>query len=274
VNTILLSPTTLPQASAIEYAKAAAAAGFKHVGMRFSRSPGLPFDPVAGNVPLIAELKRILAGEGMTVYDIYSFYLTPQTTIEEFVPAVELSAEFGAKFLVVMGADPEWSRMRDNFAALCDLAAGHGLSTTIEAAVIRPLATFAQARRIIEESGCGNGTVCIDPLNFIRGGETPDDLRAADPKLFPYAQICDGVLGPGEPNPALNGRMSPNQRRMIGEGTMPLAEIYDALPPGIPLSIEAPRPPDATLDHAQWAAIAHDAARRFLEKYYAGRRGD
>ena len=151
MNNLVLAPTTIPHAAPLEYVEAAAAAGYRQVGLRLNRSPGLPFQPVVGNARLIDEMKGALSSAGLTVLDIYSFYLEPDTDVAAFESAIELGAEFGAKYLVTMGADAEWSRMRDNFVRICEIAAGYGLVCILEPAVIRPLASFAQAQRLIRE---------------------------------------------------------------------------------------------------------------------------
>jgi hypothetical protein len=62
--------------------------------------------------------------------------------------------------------------------------------------------------------------------------------------------------------------MPPNQRRLMGEGMVPVADILDALPAGVPLSVEFP-PPDAATDEAAWAALVHGNAQAWLDRYYA-----
>jgi sugar phosphate isomerase/epimerase len=107
--------------------------------------------------------------------------------------------------------------------------------------------------------------ICIDPLHLARSGGTPADVKALDPKYFPYAQISDGVLEPGEPNPALFGKLGPGQRKMPGEGTLPLRELLAALPKDIPLSVELPHslaPPD--MNARDWAQKTFTAVRRYL----------
>ena len=271
MNNLVLAPTTIPDADPLEYVEAAAAAGYRHVGLRLNRSPGLPFQPVVGNPGLIAEMKGALSGAGLTVLDIYSFYLQPDTDVAAFEAAIELGAEFGAKYLVTMGADTEWSRMRDNFVRICEIAAGYRLVCILEPAVIRPLASLAQAERLLREAGCANVAICIDPLNFSRAGDRASDLRPIDPKLLPYAQICDGIIGPDEPNPVLLGRMGPNQRCLLGKGMVPLDDILDALPPGLPLSIELPPPSGSAIGAAQWAKLVLEDAQHYLGRYYAGK---
>src|SRR5437870_1271618 len=217
-NLVALSPPTLPDTPPIEYVEAAAAAGYDAVGLRLARSPLFPYYPVVGNAPLIRELKVVLASSGLSVLDILSFYLQPATDLDSFAPALALGAELGARYALVAGDDPDWARLRDHMGRFCDMAARFGIAAALEFAVIRPLATLSQALRLLSELGRKNGVVCLDPLNFVRGGGSAALLRGLEPRLFPYAQISDGVLEPGEPDLAKLGRMSPNQRRLPGGG--------------------------------------------------------
>ena len=119
------------------------------------------------------------------------------------------------------------------------MRAQFGLTCSLEFAVIRPLATLPQTVRLIDEAK-REAVICIDPLHLARSGGSPADVKALDPKYFPYAQISDGVLEPGEPNPALFGKLGLGTRKMPGEGTLPLRELLAALPHDIPLSVELP----------------------------------
>ena len=215
---LVLAPSTIPNSPPLAYIEAAARAGYQWIGLRLNASPGLPYHPVVGDAALIRAMKQAIAAGGLTVLDIYSFYLVPDVMVDDFAPALDLAAEFGAKYAVTMGADTDWSRMRENFERLCDLAAGRGLVCAIEPAVIRPLANLPQTLALIAEAKRANAAICVDPLNFVRAGDTAADLARVDPKLLPYAQITDGMILPGEPNPAMLGRMpaepaSPDGRR-------------------------------------------------------------
>jgi sugar phosphate isomerase/epimerase len=267
-NLLALSPPTLPDTPPIEYVEAAAAAGYEAVGLRLARSPLFPFHPVVGNAPLIRELKLVLASSGLTVLDVLSFYLQPTTDLDSFAASLELGAELGGRYALVAGDDPDWARLRDNMGRFCDLAARFGVAAAVEFAVIRPLATLSQALRLFSELGRKNAVICLDPLNFVRGGGSAALLRGLEPRLFPYAQISDGVLDPGEPDLTKLGRMSPNQRRLPGDGTLPLRDILDALPAGLPLSVEIPMPKTVRLSPREWARATADSTRRFLDEYY------
>jgi sugar phosphate isomerase/epimerase len=103
---------------------------------------------------------------------------------------------------------------------------------------------------IVEGSG---GGVTIDPLHLRRFGGVPDDLRAIDRSMLLYYQLCDAPLEApvGLPRPRRLPRGQPLDiddaalesraaRLLPGEGELPLAEIVAAMPPDIPVSVEAP----------------------------------
>jgi sugar phosphate isomerase/epimerase len=263
LNEIIIAPTSLQDTAPIEYIEATIHAGYDGIGLRVHRSPGLPFFPVVGDTALIAEMKARIADAGLKVYDLYSFYLQPETDVASFAPAMELGASFGAKYATVMGADTDWSRQRDNFVRTCDLAAQFGLTCSLEFAVIRPLATLPQTVQLIEESK-RDAVICIDPLHLARSGGSPEDVKALDTKYFPYAQISDGKLEPGEPNPALFGKLGLGTRLMPGEGTLPLRALLAALPRDVPLSVELPHALSPNTSAREWAKITADRTRAYL----------
>jgi sugar phosphate isomerase/epimerase len=262
LHKLFIAPTSLQDATQLDYIDATIAAGYDGIGLRVHRSPGLPFHPVLGDAALIREMKARL--DGFPVFDLYSFYLEPATDVSAFAPAMELGASFGAKYATVMGADRDWSRQRDNFIRTCDLAKQFNLICSLEFAVIRPLATLPQTVRLIDESK-REAVICIDPLHLARSGGTPADVQALPAKYFPYAQISDGVLEPGEPNPALFGKLGMGRRKKPGEGTLPLRELLAALPKDVPLSVELPHSLGAAGTSARdWATMTLQLVRRYL----------
>jgi sugar phosphate isomerase/epimerase len=264
---LALAPTSLPDTPPLEFIDAAAAAGLDGIGLRLYRSPILPFHPVVGNPALIAEIKRRLADANLKVLDILSFYLQAQMAFDQIRPALELGAELGAKYAMVIGDDTEWARMRDNFGRMCDAAAAFGLGVSIETAIMRPVATLEHATQIIAESGRSNAVLCLDPLNLIRAGGTIDAVRRLDPRLLPYSQLSDGLLGPGEPGLEKARQNGASERRLAGEGVLPLGELLEALPPNVPLSLEFPPPKGSTIAAADWARRVADTTRALLKKH-------
>src|SRR5262245_32612104 len=138
MNPFMLAPTTLPDTPPLEYIAAGTAAGYDAIALRIHPSPGLPFHPILGDRSRIAEIKRALA-DAPPLREVGSFYLQPDTAVSTFEEPLALAADFGARFVFLIGDDPEWNRQRQNFGAFCDLAARYGLSAFVEFVPQRPL---------------------------------------------------------------------------------------------------------------------------------------
>ena len=115
MHQLIIAPTTLQDTAPIEYIEATIAAGYDGIGLRVHRSPGLPFFPVVGDIPLIRGHAQ--PARGFRPRGARPLQLLSRTRHESgnFAPAMELGASFGAKYATVMGADTDWSRQRDNF---------------------------------------------------------------------------------------------------------------------------------------------------------------
>jgi sugar phosphate isomerase/epimerase len=261
VNPIALAPTSLPNSPPLEYVDAAARAGYDGIGIRLYRSPGVQyaFYPVAGDAALMREVKRAIAGAGLTVYDILSFYLQPEMDLDSMRPALEFGAELGATYALVIGDDPDWGRMCDSLGRICDTAAGLGMTVALEAPVnARAVNTLPLALRLIADTGRENAVICLDPLQYFRAGHSAELLTGQDPRLFPYTQITDGLEAGG--------------RCALGEGSVPLRAMLDRLPAELPLSLEWAAPAGSTYTAAEWARAALEHTRRYLDAYYAEKR--
>jgi len=267
LNKIALSPNSLVGVPALEYIDALVKAGYDGIGLRMYASPGVAYEsvtqPLAGNPPLMREVRRALDGSGLILYDILSYYIRPGFDLERMLPSLEFGAELGFPYALGIADDPEWDRQRDNFAALCDAAARLGMTIALEAPVGQnAVNTLPLALQLIADSGRQNAVICLDPFHFWRVGHDASLLQSQDARLFPYTQLDDGVDTDGPP---------PRGRRAPGEGMVPLPQILDALPPDLPLSVEWGRPRDGSVTAAEWAKIALDATRRFVASYYATR---
>jgi hypothetical protein len=110
--------------------------------------------PIAGNPPLMREVKQALADSGLGTLDIFTFYLQPQTDLDVMAQAMAYGAELGASYAQLIGDDPAWARMTDNFGQFCDSAAQYGLVAAIEAPVnSRKVNSVRLARKLIADAG-------------------------------------------------------------------------------------------------------------------------
>ena len=170
--------------------------------------------------------------------------------------SLAFGAEIGVKYALVIGNDPEWARMCDNFGHFCDATAQVGLTAALEAPVnSRTVNTLPRALQLIVDTGRANAAICLDPLQYFRAGHGVDLLKGQDPRLFPYTQITDGLATGG--------------RSALGEGAVPLREMLDVLPADLPLSLEWPAPAGTSYATAEWATIALEHTRRYLHDYDA-----
>ena len=260
MNPIVIAPTTLMRVPPVEYLKIAVEAGYDGAGFRLYPSPHMVFFPVVGDATLMAEVKRVVADTGLKLYDILTCYLQPDMDLEAMRRAHEFGAELGAEYALVIGDDDDWGRMVDNFGRLCDNAAQFGLVCALEAPVNRRKLTRLDLNlKLIADAGRENAAISVDPVQYIRAGHSFELLKSVDPKLLPYTQICDATtMTPMEPY------------CMPGEGIVPLAEMLDIMPQGLPLSLEYHHRDDSYTP-LEWAKHVLEGTRRFLEGYYATR---
>ena len=237
------------------------------VGLRLHSDPLFPDQPPDGPPSVSSskfkELRQRLADTGLAVLDVEVVRLLPDTEPVHYVPLMEMATDLGAAHVVVTGSDPDEARTIDNFGKLCALAEPFGLSMMLEFVRYGEVKSMAQAHRIITACGAGNGKILIDSLHFFRAGETLDGVRALDPNYFPYIQISDGPLLSSEGDGIrIEGR---GNRLFPGEGGLPLAELVNALPSGIPLSVEVANDGIAQkLSPAERAKRAADSLNAFI----------
>ncbi|EPJ2809550.1 sugar phosphate isomerase/epimerase family protein [Pseudomonas putida] len=214
-------------------------AGFSAVGLRLHPViPGAQAYPVAPGSQALRELRAVMAGEGVRVTDIEFVALTAQAQVADYQPLLAAGAELGALSLTVSGDDDDVARLTGNFAALCELARGHGLRVDLEFMRWRPVATLQQACTVVTGAGQDNGGVLVDALHLFRSGGQVADLAGVDPRLLRAVQLCDApLLAPVEEliiAEAREGRMLP------GQGQLPLAALVAALPTQLCVSVEVP----------------------------------
>jgi sugar phosphate isomerase/epimerase len=267
MNKIALSPNSLVGVPALEYIEALLQAGYDGIGLRMYASPGVNYEsvtqPLAGNPPLMREVEQALHDSGLILYDILSYYLRPNFDLDRMKPSLEFGAQLGFPYALAIADDPDWSRQVDNLAQLADFCRALNMTVTLEAPVAQnQLNTLPKALQLIDAAKRDNVKICLDPFHFWRVGHDPRLLAEADPALFPYTQLDDGVDSDGPP---------PRGRREPGKGSVPLDDILDALPADLPLSIEWGPPRDAGYSAAEWAKIAIDATRSYVNGYYERR---
>lgn len=261
MNSLSLAALTILPASPVEQIEAAAEAGFQSVGLRIKPVSKTDME-VIGDFALRGAIKQALARTGITVLDIEAFPFGGRTELDSFIPYLEFGAEIGAQFLVCGPGTRDETQAADQLAKLAELATAYRIKPVLEFVSYRLMRTIEDAYRLLARAAHPNIGICVDVLHLHRSGGDADALGKYDPGLFPYIQICDAVLPP-PPADQLQEE-SRHDRRYPGEGDLPLMDVLNALPTGIPFSVEAPSAADAHLFVAQKARKAFESTRKWL----------
>jgi sugar phosphate isomerase/epimerase len=258
---------TVRGAHPIEHIDAAIAGRFNAVGLRLvPPTPGDPLVPVVGDESLIREIETRLRAEGISVLDVETVWIGPDIDVAALLPAMEVAQRLGSRNLLTMGNDQNLERLTENFSRLCDQGARFGLNVGMEFAAYTSVPTVQAAQALVRRAGRSNGCVLVDALHFARSGGTPEQLESLDAHLLAYCQLADAR----GPRPAGNDALKVEARGgryLPGEGELPLAQLLDAMPQGLPLCVEAPCAATADLPVVDRGRIAGAATWRFLETY-------
>src|SRR5262245_21943557 len=265
-----LAHLTVIDAHPLELIDAAAAGQFDAIGLRIV--PPMRTDtivPVIGDEELLRRIEVRLADTGIELLDVEAIWLGPDSDVGRLEPALAVAQRLGAGNVLVVGNDPDTARVTDNFAALAELAGRHQLKVGLEFIPYCQTSTVQGAQSIVKASGQPNAGVLVDALHLVRSGGGPDDVRRLEPHSILYGQICDAHAERPPTTEALRheargGRLYP------GQGRLPLAEILDALPGGLPLGVEAPCPDYGHLPVVERGRICGAITRQFLDRRRRG----
>ncbi len=236
----------------------AAAAGFSAVGLRVSpATDGERPWPVTPGSPMLAETALRCADTGITVLDVEAIRLGPRHA--DVTPVLEAAAELRALFVNAICEDPDLSRLSDEFAGLVEAARPYAVRPVVEFMAYRSVRTLEDAAAVAARSS--GGGILVDALHVRRCGVSLDALRALDPGLVTYVQLCDAPLAA----PADEMREARSGRLLPGDGELPLSDLLAALPAGIPVAVEAPQP-GAGDDPAEFARRARRALDSVLSQ--------
>lgn len=223
-------------ASAAELVAAAAQTGCAHVCL-FTEDPGGPRRfPVVRDEDVPA-LRALMAAHGLSAWGVTSFGISEGVNVGDFAAGLARGAALGARVASVRILDRDLDRAAAAYAQLCDLAAAHGLRACIEHSGATAAETLARALQVLRAAGRPGGGITLDALHVFRTGTKVAELRALDPALVGYVQLCDGKR---EATAEEYQREGAGDRLLPGEGEFPLAELLAAAPEGLPISLEVP----------------------------------
>jgi sugar phosphate isomerase/epimerase/4-hydroxyphenylpyruvate dioxygenase-like putative hemolysin len=250
-----------------ELVDAAAAAGYRYVGLRMTKVTAQePNYPLSYDPRLMRATKTHLAATGVEVLDIELARMTSSDNPRDFVRFLEAGAELGARHVITQLPDADFARKADRFAELCDLARPLGLTIDLEFPSWTETPNLAEAVRVLRAADRPNAGLLIDILHFARSESSIDDLRKLPREWFHFVHVCDA---PGEIPTTTEGLIQTArfERLFPGEGDLDVPGILAALPENLPLALEIPRATlVAQVGAKEHARLAIDASRRHLDE--------
>ena len=251
-----LDSLTLTDTRPQDALRAAADAGFDACSL-WVQAPALYPSPLL-TPDIERECAAIIADTGIAVIALEVFDLFSKDAVEAYRPQLELGARLGGKAaLTINYTNGNRDETAEILALFAEAAGQFGLAVNLEPVCGGQSQTLAEAQGLIRASGADVG-LCFDPHHLIRSGGGLAELRAVQPGLIRYVQVCDGPI-PQPPDIAMTEAVC--ERLYPGDGQFPLVELLRAAPRDVTVGIECP-----SLRRAQAGVSAADQAKEAMAK--------
>ena len=201
-------------------------------------------------VPSGAELHRMLDANGIrrvTLDGVLAFLPRIDSWAKSLVEGIDdyfrMAEQVGATCFNVphYTGDPAtpFQEMVDALGPFSERAAAAGLGLALEFLPETAIPDLAGALRLREAVGAQNLGICVDTWHLARTGGRPADIRALPPGAVLEFQINDRDTD--TPVADATTGWQPNDRKLPGEGQLPLVETIlaiEANAPGLPVNVE------------------------------------
>lgn len=259
MNPISLASGVVPEFGPVETIRAARFGGFDAVG--------LWVDPETWTETTTREARAALADTGLPLVDVEVIWLQPGSDMAAHKKVIDVGAQLGAQNVLCVSSEADMGKTAARLNALCVHAEGTGLRVALEFGIFTAVKNLTMALSVLDRVAHPLRALLIDPIHVDRSLTSPADLAAIPRELLPYAQFCDAPAK--RPDPADFAAIIEDAidlRQQCGEGALPLAAMYQTLPPGIPLSIELRSKAlrDGFPDPGERARAVAEATRRWL----------
>lgn len=235
-----LSHLTVLGCAPPEMAYIAAMTGYDYISIRtiYMGLPGEPNYDLASNKAMLKQTKKALSDTGLKVHDIELARIHDEVNVKDYLPAMEIAAELGARSVLSSIWTPNRELYIEKFAELCDIAKPLGLNVDLEFVTWADVNDLRKATDVLEASNRDNCGLMIDTLHFHRSRVKLEELDGLPCKWFHFAHVCDGPVEIPETREELiyTGR---DARFYPGECGIDIAAILSRLPEMV-YSIELP----------------------------------
>jgi sugar phosphate isomerase/epimerase len=186
-----------------------------------------------------------------------------------FEVAVELEIPL-VNLVYPLGQADNQDELLEAVGRINERAESLGIALCLEFVPGSGIPTLEAAARIRNAVSANIG-ICLDSWHLARTGETPADVRALEPGAIKAVQLNDRKGNEGGPFDGPNGptftRLA--ERRLPGDGELPLAELVEALlanNPQVPIGVEVFSPKLEAMAPQEAAMRAADSLRSIVEQ--------
>jgi sugar phosphate isomerase/epimerase len=204
---------------------------------------GYPSFNLLEDAALRREMNAAMRDRGVSVSLAEGLTVKPGIDARDRTAEFDAFAQLGAQRINVVSLEPDIDRTLDQFELTAEMAAARGMQTTTEFAPGLTIADLPSALAAVRRIGRPDFRVLIDTMHLIRSGSTVADLAALDPDLIGYVQLCDVPLVSSFSS-YMEEAMT--ERRIPGQGELPLLEILKIIPRDRIISLEVPLLSQAT----------------------------
>ncbi|MDE2596105.1 MAG: sugar phosphate isomerase/epimerase [Sphingomonadales bacterium] len=195
-----------------------------------------PMWSLIDDAALRRDFRAALTDSGVQIGLAEGFRARSDAEAAASAPAMDLFADLGAGRLNASCTEEDRARAFDQLGELAEMAAARGMTFTVEFVPGSQIGSLGDVLELIAHIGEGKCFALIDSMHFFRSGGTLAQLRALDPAVIGYVQLCDAPHT-GEGPYFMEAMFA---RRVPGTGDLPLAEFVAALPAAVPISVEVP----------------------------------
>jgi sugar phosphate isomerase/epimerase len=226
----------------VEFVNLTADVGCRYIGvglvpMGYYNPHGYPSWSLRDDAALRREMLASMQDRDVSISLCEGFGVKPNGDVREYAADLELVAKLGCRRINVASIDRDAQRSFDQFALLAEMAEPLGIETTTEIGVgpVRSLSVALAAHRHV---GRRNFRLLIDTMHFVRHGGSAAEIRALDPDVIGYVQLCDVPLV-SKFSKYMEEAL--HERGVPGTGELPLLDILAALPGHLVLGLEVPQ---------------------------------
>jgi sugar phosphate isomerase/epimerase len=231
MNRISFASGIVPDLGPVETILAAAAGGFD--------ATGLWVEPENWTAATTLAARNALADTGLELLDVEVIWIKPDSDMSSHRACIDIGAALGAKNVLCVSSDPDMAATAARLAELCVHAEGSGMRVALEFGIFTEVRNLTMAMGVLDAVAHPLRALLIDPIHVDRSGSTIADIAQVPAALLPYAQFCDAPKKrPDRDDFVAIITDAIDLRMQCGEGGLPLDALYNALPQGIPLSIE------------------------------------